>query len=119
VHYRSIALDDASARAEALLGSVHRATLAGVPVPLYTGGDLRRGLATAVPRHVVLAVPPPAAAAHRGHDAAGRPVLHLYDPASARVYPVPVADLLDRTEPHPALGGWTHVVWVVLPEPDR
>ncbi|WP_226925522.1 hypothetical protein, partial [Georgenia thermotolerans] len=117
VRYRSVPLDDASTRAAALLTSVHRATLAGVPVPLYTGGDVRRGLATAVPRHVVLAVPPPAAAAHRGHDDAGRPALHLYEPAGGRVHEVPVADLLGRTEPHPALGGWTHVVWVVLPEP--
>ncbi|MPV87371.1 hypothetical protein GB882_01725 [Georgenia ruanii] len=119
VRYRSVPLDDASPRATALLASAHKATLAGVPVPLYTGGDLRRGLASAVPRHVVLAVPPPAAAAHRGHDDAGRPVLHLYEPAAGLVHEVPVAALLGRTEPHPALGGWTHVVWVVLPEPVR
>ncbi|MFD1504391.1 hypothetical protein FE374_04915 [Georgenia yuyongxinii] len=117
VRYRSVPLADTTARARTLLTSVHGATLAGVPVPLYTGGDLGRGLTTAVPRHVVLAVPPPAAAAHRGHDDAGRPVLHLYDPASGRVYPVLLDELLDREGPHPALGGWSHVVWVVLPEP--
>jgi hypothetical protein len=117
VRYRSVPVADTTARGRALLTSVHGATLAGVPVPLYTGGDLGRGVTTAVPRHVVLAVPPPAAAAHRGHDDAGRPVLHLYDPASGRVYPVLVEELLGREVPHPALGGWTHVVWVVLPEP--
>ncbi|WP_448071381.1 hypothetical protein [Georgenia yuyongxinii] len=115
VRYRSVPLADTTARGRALLTSVHGATLAGVPVPLYTGGDLGRGVTTAVPRHVVLAVPPPAAAAHRGHDDAGRPVLHLYDPAGGRVYPVLLEELLDRAAPHPALGGWSHVVWVVLP----
>lgn len=118
VRYRSIPMDDASPRAEALLTSVHGATTAGAAVPLYTGGDLSGGVAAAVPRHVVLAVPPPAAAEHRGRDDAGHPVLHLYDPASARVYAVPLAHLLARREPHPALGGWTHVCWVLLPVPD-
>ncbi|WP_127130436.1 hypothetical protein [Georgenia sp. SYP-B2076] len=115
VRYRSVPLDDASPAAATLLARVHAATAAGVPVPLYAGGDLGRGLATAVPRHVVLAVPPPPGGAHRGTDPAGPPVLHLYDPASARVYAVPLAALLGRREPLPALGGWTHVCWVLLP----
>jgi hypothetical protein len=117
VRYRDVPVDDTSPAAPALLERVHEATLAGVPVPLYTGGDLGRGLAAAVPRHVVLAVPPPPDAPHRGHDSAGEPVLHLYDPSDGRVHQVPLAHLLGRTGPHPALGGWTHVVWIVLPEP--
>lgn len=115
VRYRGVPVDDASPSAAALLDRVHEATLAGVPVPLYTGGDLGRGLATAVPRHVVLAVPPPPDAPHRGRDGAGDPVLHLYDPSDGRVHQVPLADLLGRTAPHRALGGWTHVVWILLP----
>ncbi|MFH5822198.1 hypothetical protein [Georgenia sp. AZ-5] len=117
VRYRSLPVDDASSRARAVLASVYGATLAGAPVPLYVGDDLRRGPARAVPRHVVLAVPPPADVPHRGHDESGQPLLHLYDPSSARVYPVRVHELLARQEPHRALGGWTHVNWVVLPEP--
>ncbi len=117
VRYRSVPVDDGGAKGAALLTSVHGATMAGVPVPLYTGGDLGRGVTTAVPRHVVLAVPPPAEAPHRGHDEAGNPVLHVYDPSAARVHRVPVAELLDRRDPHPALGGWNHVCWVLLPVP--
>ncbi|MHB1288015.1 hypothetical protein [Georgenia sp.] len=144
VAYRAVPLDDAAPAAAALLASVHRATTAGVPVPLYTGGDIGRGIATAIPRHVVLAVPPPAsrpapavsdragpadsdrsapAVSDRpGSGAGSRPgpglsgkLLHLYDPASGKVYQVPLAELLHRTEPHPALGGWTHVAVVLLP----
>ncbi|WP_447925584.1 hypothetical protein [Georgenia muralis] len=117
VRYRGRPLDDTSARAAVLLARAHAATVAGIPVPLYTGGDLGGGPATAVPRHVVLAVPPPPGPG-RGHDEHGRPVLHLYEPSSARVYRVLVAELLGRTEPSRALGGWTHVSWVVLPTTD-
>jgi len=115
VRYRGVPVDDASPAAATLLARVHGATLAGIPVPLYTGGDLGRGLAGAVPRHVVLAVPPPSDVPHRGRDQAGEPVLHLYDPSDGRVHQVLLADLLGRTSPHPALGGWTHVVWILLP----
>ena len=118
VRYRSVPLDDASTRAAALLGQRRTGPRSpGCPCRCTPAGTCAAAWRTAVPRHVVLAVPPPAAAAHRGHDDAGRPVLHLYEPAGGRVHEVPVADLLGRTEPHPALGGWTHVVWVVLPEP--
>lgn len=117
VRYRSVAVDDSAPQAAHVLAGVHAATMAGVPVPLYTGGDLRQGLAAAVPRHVVLAVPPPADTPHRGRDAAGARVLHLFDPATGVVRQVRAADLLARTEPHRALGGWTHVCWALLPEP--
>ncbi|WP_341360387.1 hypothetical protein V5H98_04125 [Georgenia sp. M64] len=117
VRYHSRPLDDTSAQAAALLARAHAATVAGIPVPLYTGGDLGAGPATAVPRHVVLAVPPPPGPG-RGYDEHGRPVLHLYEPSSARVYRLLVAELLGRTERSRALGGWTHVAWVLLPTTD-
>lgn len=117
VDYRSLPVDDAAPGAAAVLTSVHGATLAGVPVPLYTGGDLGSGLTTAVPRHIVLAVPPPPGGAHRGHDTAGKPVLHLFEPARGAVHEIRLADLLGRREGHAALGGWAHVVWVLLPVP--
>jgi hypothetical protein len=119
VRYRGFPVDDASPAGAALIAEVQAATLAGIPVPLYTGGDLGGGLAAAVPRHVVLAVPPPHAARHRGHDDAGNRVLHVYDPSGGRVHQVPLTELLGRTVPHPALGGWTHVCWVLLPRPAR
>lgn len=117
VTYRHLPLDDAGDAGRDLLASARRATLAGVPVPLYTGGNVETGLTTAVPRHVVLAVPPPRDAPHRGYDGAGAPVLHLYEPARGLVHRVRLADLLARRTPHPALGGWTHVVWALLPVP--
>lgn len=117
VRYRSVPVNDAARQAAHVLAGVHAATMAGVPVPLYTGGDLRQGLAAAVPRHVVLAVPPPADAPHRGRDRAGARVLHLFDPATGVVGQVRASELLGRTEPHRALGGWTHVCWALLPEP--
>ncbi|UNX54193.1 hypothetical protein MF406_14840 [Georgenia sp. TF02-10] len=131
VRYRSVPLDDATPAAERVLRAVHAATAAGTPVVLYTGGDLAGGLAAAVPRHLVLALPPGAAvgdpavggAADRqagprtGVDAAGRAVLDIFEPAAGRRHTVPVADLLARTGPHPALGGWSHVCWALLPVP--
>lgn len=87
------------------LGDVLRridATLTrGVPVPLYTGGDT--GWSTAVPRHVVLAVPDP------------RPdVLAIWEPSVGRVLTItPTA--LATGRPHPALGGWPHLTWTLLP----
>ncbi len=110
VRYRVRAFDDAAAQAPVLLGMVEAATLRGHPVPLYVGGDVRGGVAGAVPRHVVLAVPPP-----RGTALGG--ALQIYEPAAGSVYSVRPEELLDRREPHPALGGWTHVMMVLLPVP--
>lgn len=72
----------------------------GVPVPLYCGGDSSGGWQTAVPRHVVLAV---------GEGADG--ALEVFEPSSGRVL------ALDRHDagPRPALGGWSHLTWAVLP----
>ncbi|MEE6287988.1 hypothetical protein V2J52_10035 [Georgenia sp. MJ173] len=110
VRYRVRPFDDATDDAQAVLAQVVAATHRGHPVPMFTGGDLRGGIAHAVPRHVVLAVPPPPGAGEPG-------MLSLYEPGRGEVYRVPAAALVDRTTPHPALGGWTHVTVALLPVP--
>jgi len=97
--------------ARGVLAAAVDAAAAGAPVPLYTGGDLARGVGTAVPRHVVLLT------AVRGGLAT------LYEPSSGRLHAVPVATLADpRADARlrtPALGGWPHVVWALLPRDAR
>ncbi|MFC4554279.1 hypothetical protein [Georgenia faecalis] len=114
VRYRVRPVDDGAAGVHGVLAAVLHATRRGLPVPLYTGGDARSGLGAAVPRHVVLAVPPPPEARHR--DSA---VLDVYEPSGGAVHRVPLAALVGRTRPHPALGGWTHVCVALLPVPTR
>jgi len=98
--------------ARGVLAAAVDAAAAGVPVPLYTGGDLARGVATAVPRHVVLLT------------AVGGGLATLYEPSSGRLHSVPVATLTaddggDSRVLGPALGGWPHVVWALLPRDAR
>lgn len=75
----------------------------GVPVPVYTGGDTTTGLATAVPRHVVVLTSPD------GH------ALEIYEPSSGRLHPVDEEGLRTGGERRPAYGGWSHITWVLLP----
>ncbi|MBN0040303.1 hypothetical protein JN535_09020 [Cellulosimicrobium cellulans] len=80
----------------------------GVPVPLFTGGDLALGVATAVPRHVVLLT---------DVDAQAR-WCRVYEPSSGTVHDLDPASLLDGArsrEVRRALGGWPHVCWALLP----
>jgi hypothetical protein len=74
-----------------------------VPVPLYAGGDSARGWATAIPRHVVLAV-------RRLPDG-----LLLWEPSAGALLPVRTVDLVHAGRPLAALGGWSHLMWAVLP----
>ncbi|MCK9792214.1 hypothetical protein M1843_00450 [Isoptericola sp. 4D.3] len=98
-----------------VLAAALAAAAAGVPVPLYTGGDLARGPAAAVPRHVVLLT-----AVRDG-------LAVLYEPSSARLHAVPApaltgagaASAVDRARTTAALGGWPHVVWALLPRDAR
>ncbi len=98
-------------RAPAVVGAALAAARAGVPVPLFSGGDLDGGAAAAVPRHVVLLT------------AVGDGTARLYEPSSGRLHAVPERVLLDpgeATAAHraalvDALGGWPHVVWALLP----
>ena len=96
--------------ARRVLGAAVEAVARGVPVPLYSGGDLAGGVSTAVPRHVVLLT-----AVRDG-------VATLYEPSSGSLHGVPVPELVaagreggDRRPPTAALGGWPHVVWALLP----
>lgn len=108
--FRDVVVDDTDmVRTEQVLDRVVAATRAGVPVPLYTGGDSTTGWSTALPRHVVLAVAVTP-------DEAG---LVVWEPGSGRRAEVPRAALLAPAGPHPALGGWTHLTWAVLPEAPR
>ncbi|MDP9801472.1 hypothetical protein J2S49_001548 [Arcanobacterium wilhelmae] len=108
--YFSTAVDDASERGWTIMQWVAHATSAGVPVPLYTGGDSGGGVGAMVPRHVVLAIP--------GNPLTpdGQPQLSIYDPSSGLVHEVPLLLLVNRKEPAPYLGNWSHVVWAVLPD---
>jgi len=99
--------------APAVLGAAVEAAAAGVPVPLYTGGDLAGGVSAAVPRHVVLLT------------TVRRAVATIYEPSAGRLHAVPVAALVagrgigDDQPLAPALGGWPHVVWALLPRDAR
>ncbi len=104
VAYRSVRVDDTRAdEVQDLLVRVDRALDRGVPVPLYSGGDLRGGPAAAIPRHVVLAT-------HRTGDA-----YTVYEPGSGHLLRIDRATLVAPHGPHPALGGWTHLCWALLP----
>lgn len=83
---------------------VDAALARGVPVPLYAGGDTSRGVATALPRHVVLV-------AARTADG----LLSVYEPSGGAVHAVAADDLWSGRQPLGALGGWTHVCWALLP----
>ncbi|WP_264031927.1 hypothetical protein [Cellulosimicrobium sp. SH8] len=101
-------------------GPVVRAALVaaarGVPVPLFTGGDLALGVATAVPRHVVLLTDVDADDGTVSGARARR--CRVYEPSSGTVHDLDVASLLDGARQpavRSALGGWPHVCWALLP----
>ncbi|MDQ8040726.1 hypothetical protein RDI86_02570 [Cellulosimicrobium sp. XJ-DQ-B-000] len=95
--------------AERVVGAALAAAARGLPVPLFTGGDLALGLATAVPRHVVLLT-----------DAdAGAGWCRVYEPSSGTLRTVAAGALLDGARVpavRRALGGWPHVCWALLPD---
>lgn len=103
--YRHLPVDDTDrVHLDQVLDRVEAAAECAVPVPLYSGGDLRSGPAAAVPRHVVLVV---------GRSAAG---LHVWEPSAGRTVVV-TREGLTAGRPHRALGGWSHLTWAVLPVP--
>lgn len=108
VAYRSVLVDDTrTAEVDDLLARVDAALDRGIPVPLYSGGDLRGGVGAAVPRHVVLAV---------GRSGDG---YRVYEPGAGAVLPVARAALRSPDGPVAALGHWTHLAWALLPVPRR
>ena len=102
LRWRGALIDDAStAEVEGFSAYARAALIDGIPVPLYTGGDSARGLATVVPRHVVLLV--------GTHDEAFR----VYEPSSGHI---DVWDPLSAgLSSHHALGGWNRTMWAILP----
>jgi hypothetical protein len=105
VRYRHRPVDDRDDRLmDRVLEMLVAATTAGVPVPLYSGGDLSGGWQSAVPRHLVLALP--TSMPER---------LRIYEPGSGRIETIAPEELRARTRPHRALGGWTHLAWVLVP----
>ncbi|PVU83608.1 hypothetical protein DDP54_12085 [Cellulomonas sp. WB94] len=104
VAYRSVLVDDTrSDEVAVVLARAARALDRGVPVPLYTGGDLSMGLATAIPRHVVLLT---------ARTADG---FTVYEPSSGRLLPLTTDEVTSPGGPVPALGGWSHACWALLP----
>ncbi|MGC0143571.1 hypothetical protein [Pseudactinotalea sp. Z1732] len=104
VRYTHRAVDDHNpAVLRATTDMLVAATSAGVPVPLYAGGNRARGWRTAVPRHVLLALP----------TAGDR--LRIFDPGTGYVHRVRPEELAARRTPHPALGNWTHLAWTLIP----
>ncbi|MFB8227742.1 hypothetical protein [Cellulosimicrobium sp. NPDC055967] len=114
--------DDPVVRA-ALAAAAH-----GVPVPLFTGGDLALGVATAVPRHVVLLTDADVGTDADADDGASAGTAararrcRVYEPSSGTVHDLDVAHLLDGARSpgaRSALGGWPHVCWALLPAVGR
>jgi len=104
VAYRSVLVDDTRVDEVAtVLARAARALDRGVPVPLYTGGDTGTGLATAIPRHVVLLT---------ARTADG---FTVYEPSSGRALPLTTDEVTSPRGPVQALGGWSHVCWALLP----
>lgn len=105
VRYRHRAVDDQDQRVmDEVLEMLTSATMQGIPVPVYSGGDRAGGWQTAMPRHLVLALP------------TTRPdQLRIYEPGRGRIETIAPHELRGRAEPHRALGGWTHLAWTLIP----
>lgn len=105
VVYRQRPVDDRDqALMDEVLAMLVSATTRGIPVPIYSGGDWSGGWDTAMPRHLVLALPTPSADR-----------LRIYEPGRGRIETIAPDELRARTAPHRALGGWTHLAWTLIP----
>ena len=102
-----LVVDTRPAQAGPLLDHAVAVVRAGVPVLLYTGGDTRTGLGTAVPRHVVVLASPDGSA------------LEIYEPSCGRMVPITRDDLASGGTARAAYGGWSHVTWAVVPRQRR
>jgi hypothetical protein len=106
-----------------VLARALRSAAAGVPVPLYTGGDVGTGVSTAVPRHVVLLAGVSAPARQAPSEPFGGRWCSVYEPSSGSLHRLRVEDLVRGAaaggEPakgvRRALGGWPRVDWALLP----
>lgn len=98
-----IVTDTSPRQSRRVLTQAVEAAARGFPVLLYTGGDTRGGPAAAVPRHVVVL--------HARPDGS----LALYEPSRGSDHATTLDELVEGGAPRAALGGWSHVVWAVLP----
>ncbi len=115
VRYTHRPVDDRGARGAEMVSLLVNALRAGYPVLVYSGGSIAQGAATAIPRHVVLAVP----GSEVRITPEGDEIISLYEPSEGLVHEVRAGDLRDRTTPMRALGNWSHVQWLCLPVPSR
>ena len=107
VSFEHAPVDDRDhAHASGLLAAVVDAVGSGVPVPLYSGGDVGHGWDTAVPRHLVLALGVPETG-----------VLEVWEPGAGAVVRLTHDQLLSGGR-HPGLGGWSRWVWTLVPRLD-
>ncbi len=116
LRFRSHMLDDSHIPTmERFTARATRLVTAGIPVPVYSGGDSAGGLSQAVPRHVVLLVGRYTADAEAGFE--------VFEPSAGRVRRLAdsrivrgVADAGEGSpDRHPALGYWNRLSWAVLP----
>jgi len=109
VRFRTRLIDDRSRDdLAAFFAHASVALVDGIPVLLYVGGDIRGGLAAAIPRHVVLVV-----------ERLPGGVL-VYEPGAGALFEV--ADEQMRAggpDPVPGLGWWSRLTCVVLPAARR
>lgn len=99
-------VDDSSVDdVEAMVTHASAALRESIPVPMYTGGDSRTGIAAMVPRHVVLLT------SVRDH------VFQVYEPSSGEVRELAAAAWFQDGSTRPALGHWSRICCLVLPVP--
>lgn len=104
--FRGVILDDSDPGAvTAAIAHASAALRDGIPVPMYTSGDSRLGLATVIPRHVVLMV---------GRTDHG---FLVYEPGAGAVVPLAEARMFGGGPREAAYGHWTRAAWLILPRP--
>lgn len=108
LQFRGAVVDDTDdADIDALIAHASAALRDGIPVPLYAQGDSARGLDTVVPRHVVLLT-------HRFPGG-----FFAYEPSSARLHSISDEQIRQGGKGLRALGNWSHVAWLILPQARR
>ena len=112
--YRFRAVDDDAPAWPGTVAALRGWLELGVPVPLLVGGDLGGGLAHAVPRHYVLALPWVLV----GEGDPGPGCVHVYDPSSGGVARLDLVSSRPAGTSVPGLGGWHRVVGAIWPTPE-
>jgi hypothetical protein len=108
LNFDAVMVDDASPADVAAMASHAAAALReSIPVPMYTGGDLRMGLGAVIPRHVVLLT------------SFSDGVFMVYEPSSGERRELPYELWLEDGTVRPALGLWNRISCLVLPVPRR